>query len=85
VRVLVNKAFPDNQQWNDGDAESDWRNLITASIVELLVAVRHSAETPPSREARKVEEHSTLQEIIRDHPSRDERVRARIKRSGKSE
>ena len=65
LRLLVNKAFPDYQQWKDGEAESDWRDLVTASIEEHLVAVRHSEESPVSREARKEEERS----IVRgDHP-----------------
>jgi hypothetical protein len=85
LRLLVNKAFPDYQQWKDGEAESDWRDLITASIEEHLVAVRHAEESPVSREERKSEEHSILQEIMRDNPSRDERVRAWIERTGKSE
>lgn len=85
LRLLVNKAFPDYQQWKDGEAESNWRDLITASIEEHLVAVRHSDESPVSREARKSEERSILEEIIRDHPSRDERVRAWVMRTGKSE
>jgi hypothetical protein len=85
LRLLVNKAFPDYQQWKDGEAESDWRDLITASIEEHLVAVRHAEELPASREQRKSEEHSILQEIIRDNSSRDERVRAWIERTGKSE
>src|SRR5579884_117137 len=78
LRLLVNKAFPDYQQWKDGEAESDWRDLITASIEEHLVAVRHADESLVSREERKNGEHSILQEIMRAHPSRDERVRAWI-------
>jgi len=85
LRLLVNKAFPDYQQWKDGEAESHWRDLITASIEEHLVAVTHADESPVSREQRKGEEHSILQEIIRDNPSRDQRVRAWIERTGKSE
>lgn len=85
LRLLVNKAFPDYQQWKDGEAESDWRDLITASIEEHLVAVRHAEEPPVSREERKSEEHSILQEIMRLHPSREERVRVWIERTGKSE
>ena len=85
LRLLVNKAFPDYQQWKDGEAESDWRDLVTASIEEHLVAVRHSEELPASREARKEEERSIVQEIVLNHPSRDERVRAWIERTGKSE
>jgi hypothetical protein len=85
LRLFVNKALPNYQQWKDGEAESDWRDLITASIEEHLVAVRHSEEPPVSREARKEEEQAIVQEIMRDHASRDERVRAWIKRTGKSE
>jgi len=85
LRLLVNKAFPDYQQWKDGEAESDWRDLITASIEEHLVAVRHAEDSPVSREERKNGEHSILQEIMRVHSSRDERVRAWMERTGKSE
>lgn len=65
LRLLVNKAFPDYQQWKDGEAESDWRDLITASMEEHLVAVRHAEQSPVSREERKSEEHSILQQVIR--------------------
>jgi hypothetical protein len=85
LRLLVNKAYPDYQQWKDGEAESDWRDLITASIEEHLVAVRHPDEAPESREARMEEERSIAEAIVRDHVSRDERVRAWIERTGKSE
>jgi hypothetical protein len=85
LRLLVNKAFPNYQQWKDGEAESDWRDLITASIEEHLVAVRHEDESPVTRESRKVEERTVLEEIIRIHGSREERVRAWIERTGKSE
>ena len=44
LRLLVNKAFPDYQQWKDREVESDWRDLITASIEEHLVAVKHPEE-----------------------------------------
>ena len=85
LRLLVNKAFPDYQQWKDGEAESDWRDLITASIEEHLVAVRHAKESPLSREDRKEEEYAIVEEIVRDHQVRDDRVRAWIVRTGKSE
>lgn len=85
LRLLVNKAFPNYQQWRDGEAESDWRDLITASIEAHLVAVRHAEPSPVSREERKNEEHSILQRILQDHPSRDEQVRAWIDETGKSE
>jgi hypothetical protein len=69
----------------DGEAESDWRDLVTASIEEHLVAVRHAEDSPVSREERKSEEHAILQEILRDHPSRDEQLRAWNERTKKSD
>jgi hypothetical protein len=84
LRLLVNKAFPLYQQWKDGEAESDWRDLVTASIEQHMVAVRHSVESPLSREARKDEEHALLREILRDYPSREEQLRAWTKHTGKS-
>ncbi len=85
LRLFVNKALPDYQQWKDGEAESDWRDLVTASIEEHLIAVRHADEAPMSRQERKDEERTILQEILRDHSSRDERIRAWLERTGKSE
>jgi hypothetical protein len=85
LRLLVNKAFPDYQQFKDGETESDWRDLISASIEQHLVAIRHHEDAPASREGRKEEERAILQEIIEKHPSRDDRVRVWIERTGKSE
>jgi hypothetical protein len=85
LRLLFNKAFPDYQQWKDGEAESNWRDLVTAGIEEHLVAVRHAEEPPVSRESRKEEERVIVQEIIRDYASREQRVQAWIERTGKSE
>lgn len=85
LRLLISKALPDYQQWRDGEAESDWRDLITASIEEHLVAVRHPVEAPSTREARLADERAIVREIVRAHASRDERVRAWSERTGKSE
>ena len=84
LRLFVNKALPDYQQWKDDETESHWRDLVTASIEQHLVAVRH-AEDRPSRDDRKQEEHAILREILREHPTREERVRAWSSRTGKSE
>src|SRR5262249_5548461 len=59
LRLFVNKALPDYQQWKDDETESDWRDLVTASIEEHLVAVRHADERP-SRADRKEDEHALL-------------------------
>jgi hypothetical protein len=84
LRLFVNKALPDYQQWKDDEAESDWRDLVTASIEEHLVSVRHADERP-SRAERKQDEHALLREILEEHESREERVRVWIERTGKSE
>ena len=82
--LFVNKALPDYQQWKDDEAESDWRDLITASIEEHLLAVRHADERP-SRAERKQNEHALLRELLGEHDSREERVHAWTERTGKSE
>ena len=84
LRLFVNKALPDYQQWKDDETESHWRDLVTASIEQHLVAVRH-AEDRPCRDDRKEEEHAILREILKEHPTREERVRAWSSRTGKSE
>ena len=84
LRLFVNKAMPDYQQWKDDETESDWRDLVTASIEQHLVAVRH-AEDRPCRDDRKQEEQAILREILREHPTREQRVRAWASRTGKSE
>jgi hypothetical protein len=84
LRLFVNKALPDFQQWKDDETESDWRDLVTASIEEHLVAVRH-ADGRASRAERKQEEHALLRDILRDHEDRQERVRVWTERMGKSE
>jgi hypothetical protein len=84
LRLFVNKALPVFQQWKDDETESHWRDLVTASIEEHLVAVRHADERP-SRAERKQEEHALLREILREHHTREAQVREWIKRTGKSE
>ena len=58
--------------------------LVTASIEEHLVSVRHSDERP-SREDCKEDEHALLRTILLKHTSREERVREWAKETGKSE
>jgi len=84
LRLFVNKALPDYQQWKDDETESDWRDLVVASIEEHLVAVRHPEEHA-SRAGRMEEERAIVREILREHERREDRVRAWKERTGKSE
>jgi hypothetical protein len=84
LRLFLDKALPDYQQWKDDETESDWRDLVTASLEEHLVAVRHPNERP-SRAERKDTEQALLREILSEHPTKEGRVRAWTERTGKSE
>jgi hypothetical protein len=85
LRLFVNKALPDFQQVKDGEAESDWRDLVTAAIEEHLVEVQHTRERPPSRAAQLEEDREIVREILREHETREERLSAWTERTGKSE
>jgi len=83
LRLLTNKAFPDYQQWKDGESESDWRDLVTASIEQHLFAPRHGPEdVPASREERLEEERRIATEIAREHETREGRVKAWAEQTG---
>jgi hypothetical protein len=85
LRLFVNKAVPIYQQFKDDETESDWRDLVTASIEEHLADVRHDAEPAASRAARKAAEHAIVREIMGGDLTRDERLNAWSERTGKSE
>jgi len=84
LRLFVNKALPDYQQWKDDETESDWRDLVSASIEEHLASVRHT-DGRPLRAERKQDERVLLRQILREHETREERVRVWMERTGKSE
>jgi hypothetical protein len=85
LRLLVNKAFPVFQQFKDGETESDWRDLVTASVQEELIAVRHGQDSPVSRAARLEEERAIVREILCAHTTRQDQVQAWVARTGKSD
>jgi hypothetical protein len=84
LRLFLDKALPDYQQWKDGEAESDWMDLVAASIEEHLAAVRH-LDSHQSRAGRKEAEQTIAREIVREHATREDRVRAWAQGTGKSE
>jgi hypothetical protein len=85
LRVLFDKAYQDYQQWRDNETESDWRDLVVASIEECLVTIRQPGFRPLSREARLEEERAVVRELLRQHDSRKEQVNAWTRRTGNSE
>jgi hypothetical protein len=85
LRLFFSKALPIYRQWADDETESHWQDLVTASIEEHLVAVRHSTDCRPSRADCKEQEHAILREILQQHGTREERAEAWRERTGKSE
>jgi hypothetical protein len=85
LRLFLDKGLPIYQQCKDGEAESDWRDLVMATIEEHLVEIRHGGGQAVPRAARKEEEHRVLREILQGYAGREERVEAWVRRTGKSE
>jgi hypothetical protein len=56
---------------------------VTSAIEQQLVEIRHPNERP-SRAERKIDECSIVDEIIREHTTRKEQVRAWKEKTGKS-
>jgi hypothetical protein len=83
LRLFFSKALPDYQQWKDQETECHWRDLVTSAIEQQLVEIRHPNERP-SRAERKNDECSIVDEIIREHTTRKEQVRAWKEKTGKS-
>ncbi len=84
LRVFVNKALPCYQQWRDEETESDWRDLVSATIQEHLTQVQHP-DRRPGRDERLAGERELVAALVREHPTREARVRAWVERTGKSE
>ncbi|MCE9560431.1 MAG: hypothetical protein K8U57_00090 [Planctomycetes bacterium] len=83
LRIYYNKAIVDYIQWSDEETESDWRDLVTASIEEHLIDAKHTTETK-SREERKGGEIEIVREIMKQHSERNAQVEAWKKTTGKS-
>lgn len=84
LRLLADKALPSFQQWKDGEAESDWRDLVSASVREELVAAK-PADIRPSRADAKQAEQLLVREIVKRHAAWADWVEAWVKQTGKSE
>jgi hypothetical protein len=85
LRLFVDKALRDFEQVKDGEAESDWRDLVSASLEQHLMKLRHPTETPQDREATKAKEHELILKLLAEFPTREEQVAAWRERTGKSE
>ncbi len=84
VRLFADKALPIYAQARDGDAECDWRDLVTAVIQEGTDEPRHGVEAPASRAARIEAETRLAVEIYEALPDPKARVAAWEEKTKKS-
>lgn len=85
MRLLVDKALPDFLQWRLGQTEAHWRDLVTATLEEQLVQLKHTPANRLSRQEQKDTEKALARRIFSQHPTREARVAAWEAHAGKSE
>jgi hypothetical protein len=84
LRMLVDRAFPDMVQYLDGETESHWRDLVSATLEEQLVAPKYPLRQPIGRQELKEAEQGFVQQLITTHPTREEQLAAWCERTRKS-
>jgi hypothetical protein len=66
LRVLVDKAFPDYHQFSLGEADTDWRDLITSTLEQRSSQLRHTALTVRNRTQQLQVDRNIVEEIIQE-------------------
>ena len=64
LRLFVAKAMPLYLQWKGGRTESDWRDLVSASVEQHLVEMRHA----PTCAEEMASDRALVQAIQREYP-----------------
>lgn len=86
LRLLVDKAFPDYLQHQNGDAETHWKDLICTTLEEQLVELKHTAPASKlSRAETKSQDQDIVREIVAGYATQKERIAAWEEQTGKSE
>ena len=76
LRLLVDKAFPDYLQHQNGDAETHWKDLIVTTLEAKLIHLQHTEPAKASRQATKGKEQQLVREIMAEYQSREEQIAA---------
>ncbi len=79
----MDKAFPDYIQHRAGKTEAHWKDLVTATLEEQLVELKHTAHSP-SRQEQKHSEQDIVRDILVNHETMAKRVAAWQEQTGKS-
>lgn len=85
LRNLVDKAYPDRLQWQLGETEAHWTDLVRASLEGQLTMPSQPVGSKTGRASRKSQEQDLVRILIREHPDRAAKVNAWKAKTGKSE
>jgi len=86
IRLLVDKSLPDYMMWLSKMTETDWRDLVTSTVEEELIALKHTPTKPTlGRSDRKFSEQQLASDIANMHSKRSDRITAWKTQTGKSE
>lgn len=85
LRLLVDKAFPDYLQYQNGDTETHWKDLIRTTLEERLVELRYAAPAKGGRKEAKKQEQGLVRELLTQHQTKEDRIAAWQAETGKSE
>jgi len=86
IRLLVDKSLPDYMMWLSKMTETDWRDLVTSTVEEELIALKHTPTKPTlGRSERKLSEQELVSDIAKMHSKRSDRIAAWKAQTGKSE
>jgi len=86
LRHLVDKAFPDYLQHQNGEADTHWKDLIRTTLEEKLVDLKHTAPASKlSRAETKDHEQALVREIVAQYETREDRAATWQEQTGKSE
>lgn len=84
IRLLVDKGFMDYLLWRAGESESHWQDLITATLNERLVELKHPTRSLTRRDKTEQERALAIQ-IAEQHDNRADRIAAWEEATGKTE
>jgi hypothetical protein len=84
LRLYFAKGIPNYLQWCDDQTESHWKDLVTATIAEHLVEMRHKDEQL-SRDQKKASEVAIVRDLLKLYPdSREEQLKEWTRQTHKS-
>jgi hypothetical protein len=81
LRLFVAKAMPIYRQWKAYRTESHWRDLVSASVEEHLVEMRHT----PTRAEEMAADRDLVRALKREQLTRRDQIDAWVRLTGKSE